>query len=656
MISRTKSQVKQEKEKREKKELKKEVTSARRISYVIMSILLIFTISSSSILSSVLVAQAAEEDEGSVQEAEAISRVKEHEPTQSSLSENQDDGSTEDDDSNERSSSNEREEEGESSSDDLEETSSSDCPEGQHYDSIENVCVPGGGITSTDEEISADEDILPPDNRAVRGGGGGTISLGGSEESCPEGQYYDSIENVCVADSPSIPSPPSEVNPNQPLPNSPQSNGITTIDVMTTDNNQVDSSQECPDTYYPAGHPCIDRLSMLCDDTPIDNPQICFSNPERNPHGYRCVDEAGVPQSNLADCFPPRQGSIEEQCPPPVTEPCYPYGPDNTILSGGVIPCIGSAGYSGKCHWVPCVEAPEGGCLGAPFALPGTASNCFYTPASVRDELCGNGSGENDEDGSRENYNLPCSGLTGSDFDSCFENELDKILDGLGNQDPCKGQSYADCLLTPEDSLRQLDEMLNDYLRNGCDPNLDANCYGPQTCDPGQDPFCYDRGYPDPEPYRPEITYGPHQEPKCDPTDSRCAYNYEEPVEFCTQFPNSPLCKPYTGCVPSPATPRCQPQREPLSDPFKRLREIDWDAAWKAGTGIIEIIQAIIQRSASAPIVTPEGCTFIDVGQGSCTDGPIGNLGPLPQNPLSPLPPLPPLPPPPPQPPAPRPA
>jgi hypothetical protein len=40
--------------------------------------------------------------------------------------------------------------------------------------------------------------------------------------------------------------------------------------------------------------------------------------------------------------------------------------------------------------------------------------------------------------------------------------------------------------------------------------------------------------------------------------------NAEKPIEYCDRFPNSPLCKPYTGCVPSTASPRCQPHRYPV--------------------------------------------------------------------------------------------
>ena len=76
--------------------------------------------------------------------------------------------------------------------------------------------------------------------------------------------------------------------------------------------------------------------------------------------------------------------------------------------------------------------------------------------------------------------------------------------------------------------------------------------------------------------------------------------------------------------MPSPATPRCVPQRYPTADPLGDLKKIDPDAAWSAwsaGTGVIELVIAIFDRVISAPIVTPSGCSFIDVGQGRCPEG-----------------------------------
>jgi hypothetical protein len=461
MISRTKSQVKQEKEKREKKELKKEViTPVRRISYVIMSVLLIFTISSSSILSSFLVmVQAAEEDEGSVQEVEAINPVeednnlvKEHEPTQSSSSENQDDGSTEGGNLEERSS----DEEEEPSSGDSDETSSSGCPEGQHYDSIEHVCV--DDTQHSPQPLAEDE----------------PVQRSNSNQQPPLSATSDGIsrsEDNGLTQTPVV----------QPLTSSQTSGSIQPTPYQST--NEYFEYQHC-------------KLLLGTGAGWSNVPLECWNliNKYESPQGYRCVDEGGISRSNIEDCLP--HDSNGELCPPPVTQPCQSSS-DNTDLSGGIKPWIGGAGYSGYYRGIPCVQDTEGTCLGAPFAPGGSASDCFYTPASVRDQLCGSGSGENDEDESGENDNSPCSEFTGSNYDLCMDNELDKILDGTQDQDPCKGQSYEDCLLTQEDYERQLDEALDDYLGDVCDPNLDANCYGPQTCDPAEDPFCYDRGYPD---------------------------------------------------------------------------------------------------------------------------------------------------------------
>jgi hypothetical protein len=89
-----------------------------------------------------------------------------------------------------------------------------------------------------------------------------------------------------------------DVQSNPPLADSSQTERVTTNDQA------IDSTLECTDQYYPAGHPCIDRLKMLCDDSPEGDPQICFFNPEENPQGYRCVDGAMIPRSNAEDCLP----------------------------------------------------------------------------------------------------------------------------------------------------------------------------------------------------------------------------------------------------------------------------------------------------------------------------------------------------------------
>jgi hypothetical protein len=438
-----------------KKELKKEVASVR-MSYVIMSILIIFTISSSSSLNSVLLVQAVEDGESSTMTT-----------NESATPENQDGGSAED--GSEEISSPEEEEE--SSSDDSEETSSSSpCPQGQHYDSIKNVCVPDGDVSSADEEI------IPPDNFATGSEGSCPISPG-----CPQGQHYDSIENVCVDDTQHSPQPLAEDEPvqrsnsNQQPPSSVTSdgimqfedNGLTQTQVVPplTSSQTSGSMQPTPDQttneYFQYQH-C--KLLLGTGAGWNNVPSECWNliNKYESPQGYRCVDEAGISRSNIEDCLP--HDSNGELCPPPVTQPCQ-SSPDNTGPSGGLKPWIGGAGYSGNYRGIPCVQDAEGTCLGAPFAPGGSASDCFLTPADLRDAFgCGGGSGENDNDNSREKDNSPCSEFSGSDYDLCMENELDKALDGLGDT---------------------------------CDPDLDANCYGPQTCDPAQDPLCYDRGYPD---------------------------------------------------------------------------------------------------------------------------------------------------------------
>jgi hypothetical protein len=146
-----------------------------------------------------------------------------------------------------------------------------------------------------------------------------------------------------------------------------------------------------------------------------------------------------------------------------------------------------------------------------------------------------------------------------------MDNELDKVLDGVQDQDPCKGQSYADCLLSPDDSQKQLDEMLDDYPGNGCDPNLDANCYGPQTCDPRQDPFCYDRGYPDNGPGEGDTgsnadSGGAGSTGPCDPSTQSC---------------------PVQGCDPTKSScPGQSPPRPPLRHLFLGKNTANDIRAW----------------------------------------------------------------------------
>jgi hypothetical protein len=368
------------------------------------------------------------------------------------------------------------------------------CPDGYHKVPIEPVC-------EKDTE-TGDNPILSDDSTSISNLNDKLLE---SRDSLVKGSNADVVTKI-----------------------KPPSSGMTGSNEFSSLENAgtlIDCSQKADNYYLNPNDPCIDRLLMLCDDTPDGNPPICYSNP----HGYRCLDEAGNPTPIIKECLPP--DPIEENCPQPVTEPCYIYGPDRTVLWGAIKKYIGGSGAQGGGENSPrqgilCVEAPEGGCIDdAPFA-PG--KDCDEFAGDFRDTCEGLKTSGWDE--VRKQY---LEEQRRKWLDSQYEQwskqekerlakELDDLLKrATADGGPCQGMSESQCneyLLGLDqcaqgnptcDEWFEWKEAFDKYLQEHPDvcagmSKQQCNDYllGLDQCAQGN-PLC-----PTPKPYIPDISYG----------------------------------------------------------------------------------------------------------------------------------------------------